>query len=132
MTTKPIDYNSICLRNASLAHLHQSMVDTLDFAQATRTEVQRVIDALHAGKVDGGMMFGPCRCLFGWIAEASEEGWTPRTTTALRTRFPDTTHDFTPIERFVTSIRAGDTPADSEYAATLLHWLEGYKLERPA
>lgn len=104
-------------------------------AQVDTDEIQIVLQALEAGRIDGMTYFGPCACLIGTIGNAR---WPQNVPARTWDKFDYKTHildvrreiapdipgtSIRPIESFCLAIAPKNTPQNNEYAATLHGWL---------
>lgn len=94
-------------------------------------EVPFVVDALHAGKIDGRFYTGPCACLVGTAAKGrgfpavyqglGHERDKLEAFIGYRTDFGN------PEEIWVHYIRPGHTPANNPVAKQTLDWIQAWQ-----
>ena len=104
------------LRDANLDHIRDDLFAVLS---AAPTEVQALITALKAGRVDGSTYLGECACLIGTIAHARGCEY-PALGPNLRA------DSGRPIERFFLAITKGDTPDTNESCRLSVEWSEAW------
>jgi hypothetical protein len=85
-------------------------------------EVQYLLEALRAGRVDGSAYEGECCCLVGTLARGRGVGY--RSIPGLE---PDSNR---PAERWFTGISAGNVPATNQVAAITQRWIAEWLAER--
>ena len=100
------------LHGANLTPIRDDVWAVLDSAPH---EVEGVLLALCAGRVDGSTYSGACACLIGTIAHLRHCDY--------RTLGPNADR---PAERFFLAIKAGDTPENSEPCRIAAEWVEAW------
>ena len=104
------------LTGANLDHIRDDLFAVLS---AAPTEVQALITALKAGRVDGSTYLGECACLIGTIAHARGCEY-PALGPNLRA------DSGRPIERFFLAITKGDTPDTNDSCRLSVEWSEAW------
>jgi hypothetical protein len=93
--------------------------DYFDVLWRVPHEVDGLIAALKAGKVNGSTYEGVCACLCGTIANIKY---------CKHNNIPGLVPDSSrPIERFFLSIATGDTPETNPFSALAVRWAEAFQ-----
>lgn len=95
-------------------------------------EVPGVVDALHAGEIDGHLYTGTCACLIGTIAKVRGLSHIyNKGEAAVVGAFLDYMPDYTrPEERWIYFINPYDTPANDQIAAKTLEIINEWQAKR--
>ena len=115
-----VDLSGADLRGANLSGANLSAIrnDFWDVLLRAQNEISALRLALAEGRVNGSTYSGDCACLVGTIANARHCDYNH-----LGSLRPDSSR---PIERFLLSIKPGNTPENNAAAAIVVEWIDEF------
>lgn len=114
-----VDLNSANLSDADLNRVKRDLFNKLSPAKA---EVVGLYKSLMDGRVDGSAYEGECACFIGTIANIRKEKYT-------KLRIKLRPNSSSPVERWFTGIRKGDSPENNPVCALTANWIREYAKE---